>query len=309
VDQVVVNQELIDLLLSNSIRVRSDLLGSKLTTYNVGGVLKSLLEVNSHTEASFVIKTLKDFKIPYRVIGGGSNLILPDDGMASPIIRLGAAFRTVEYSEDRDGSVLVKVGGAVALMTLVRQLSEKGISGLEFAGGIPALIGGAVKMNAGAHGGEIFSRLKSISVVTQTGDYDELDPHTLNPRYRHSGLPEGALVLGAVLSLTESDPSRCSEVRAHLLAERKARQPLTFPSAGSVFKNPSPDKAAGWLIEQCGLRGFVIGGAKISDMHGNWIVNSDRQAKASDIISLIDLAKTKVKDQFGLELETEQIIW
>jgi UDP-N-acetylmuramate dehydrogenase len=298
--------ELRHLFASEGLSLKEGVTGRDVTTYGIGGILSAFFEPQEPTALARAITVCTREGIPYRVLGNGSNLLISDGGVTDAlVIRLGKGFRTV--SSPSEGHFVV--GGAYALMTLSRELSERGFSGLEFAGGIPASLGGAVTMNAGAHGGEISSCLTSLRCIVPTGELVELAAQELQFSYRHSVLPPGAIIVEATLRLVAGDREQIVQRRTSCLAERKKRQPLTVPSAGSVFKNPSTTVSAGFLIEQAGLKGERIGGAEVSTMHANWIVNSTRQAHASDVQALIAQCKERVLLQAGIELKTEVISW
>ncbi len=274
--------------------------GAKVTTFAIGGALSELITVQATESLAEVVRAVGT---RYRILGNGSNLIIADEGLVTPVIKLGSGFRTLEQV-----GTAVTVGGSYSLMTLARETASRGLAGLEFAGGIPASVGGAVRMNAGAHGGEIFESLTTIRGVTKDGDVVEIDPRSLPFRYRHSGLPEGFIVTQAVFSLTPDQSNAIDARRASFLAHRKATQPLTLPCAGSVFKNPSPQLAAGKVLDDLGMKGTSHGGAKISEKHANWIVNESRQASAADVHALISLCQQKALTK-EVALETEIITW
>lgn len=278
--------------------------GVACTTFAIGGPL-NVVELGSISEAAAVMRCLVKNQIPYRVLGGGSNLLVPDAGCSEIILRLGGAFLTVEAV----GPGSVRVGGGMSLMRLSRDLSNDGYSGLEFAGGIPASVGGATWMNAGAHGGQMADVLREITVVRRGGHIDTLQAKDLPYRYRYSGLPNDCCVVEIVVELVPSSPGKAAQLRQEFLAERKKHQPLQFPSAGSIFKNPPGDRSAGRLIEALGLRGSWEGGAQVSEMHGNWIVNPNRTAAASDVAALIDRCREAARTSFSLELEPELVRW
>ncbi len=293
-------------LAGEGIKHRTDLQGAQVTTFAIGGPLSLVIEPENPEQLLAALKILNREGANARVLGSGSNLLIHDSGVFDPVIRLGRGFKYVTPGQ-ASGEFII--GGAVSLMTVCRELSESGFSGLEFAGGIPASVGGAVRMNAGAHGGEMVQILRSIEFITKEGERQRVRPDQLSYAYRRSGLPDGAVVTEASISLVAGDKAAIIAKRAHCLAERKARQPLSMPSAGSVFKNPTPEKSAGLLVEQAGLRGREEGGAQISPMHGNWIVNPKRQATAEQVEALIALCKREVKEKFGFEMHTEIISW
>ncbi|MCB9030357.1 MAG: UDP-N-acetylmuramate dehydrogenase [Deltaproteobacteria bacterium] len=279
--------------------------GSKLTTYSIGGMLAKLVEVNSTDELLSLVRFITETGENFRILGAGSNLLLPDAGLDQWVIKLGKGFRQVEKL--RGGSF--RVMGAMPLIVLSHQLSAAGYSGLEFAGGIPASFGGAIYMNAGAHGGEIVDLVKSITVVTVDGELLELPQAELNFTYRKSNLPKSSMVVSAEIELIPGSSDQILQTRAYYLSERKKNQPITLPSSGSVFKNPKERGSAGRIIESLGLKGVSVGGAQISEHHANWIVNKDRLATANEVLELVRLCQDRALTERGVRLETELIYW
>ncbi|RMD88008.1 MAG: UDP-N-acetylmuramate dehydrogenase [Candidatus Dadabacteria bacterium] len=279
--------------------------GKRVTTLCVGGILDRVIRPETTGEILKAMTFLSSNGIPYRVIGGGSNLIIRDEGVRDWVIMLGKGFRYIKPL----GNGLFKVGGSTPLINLSRELSEGGFSGLEFAGGIPATFGGAIRMNAGAHGSEISSVIDSVDVITPDSKLHTFPAKDLKWEYRKVNLPEGSIVLSATISLKEGDRDKILAVRSRFLQIRKENQPITIPSCGSVFKNPSGRGSAAKVIETCGLKGYSRGGALISKKHPNWIVNPYRKATARDVLFLIDLCKKKAKSSLSVELETEVSIW
>ena len=290
-------------LVSESVRER--VLGSALSTFAIGGETRAVVTVESAQELSSVLALLSAEAQEFRVVGNGSNILFGDDSLPLWVIKLGSKFRSVESL----GRGEIEVFGAAPLMSLARRISESGLSGLEFAAGIPATMGGAVFMNAGAHGSEICERIVEVRGVLADGRQASWRRDDLPWRYRHSGLPTGAVVTSVVLSLQEGDRDRISAACAHNLAERRARQPLALPSAGSVFKNPSVELPAGMLLERLGMKGFSVGGAMVSELHANWIVNPKRNASAADVVAVINACVERARSQAGIELEPEVRLW
>lgn len=278
--------------------------GERCTTFSIGGPLAYLIEPDDVQSLCALVSALCREGVPYRILGAGSNLLIADEGIDDVVIRLGAGFRTIE--EQNGGRFLI--GAAASVMRLSRDLSSAGFAGLEFAGGIPASLGGAVAMNAGAHGGEFGDILERVGVVLPEGRYEELNRSSLAIAYRHGDIPEGAIVVKAVLQLTPSDGAVVAEKRARFLTHRKETQPLHLPSAGSVFRNPA-GQYAGSLIERSGLKGVCRGGAEVSTLHANWIVNPGRTATAADVRHLIDKAIDTVQVDHGVSLVPEVRIW
>jgi UDP-N-acetylmuramate dehydrogenase len=288
-----------------AVTVRRDVPAELVTTFAVGGPLEALVTLSSVEEVAAVCRVLGQHSCGGRIIGNGSNILVGDGGVTGITTKLSGALRTV--AEVRDGEF--DVGAAASLMSLARRVSGDGFSGLEFAAGIPATIGGAIFMNAGAHGSEICERIVHVDAVMSDGSIERFDVRDLPWRYRHSGLPAGCFVTSVRLRVVPGDKARISALCAHNLDERRKRQPLSLPSAGSVFKNPSPDQPAGRLLEEAGMRGERVGGAQVSELHANWIVNPDKSASASDVLSLIALCQARVKARSGIDLVPEVRMW
>jgi UDP-N-acetylmuramate dehydrogenase len=286
-------------------RVREAVLANTLTTFSIGGALRALVTVESERELQTVRALLSREGQPVEVLGFGSNLLVSDSGIDSWVIKLGTGFRSVE--EHGDGSCLL--GGSVSLMAASRRVSGEGLSGLEFAAGIPASLGGAVFMNAGAHGGEIAERIVRVRGVLPNGKLGEWSQGELPWRYRSSGLPAGVIVTSVELRLVPGDKERIARACADNLAHRRRTQPLSLPSAGSVFKNPSQELPAGKVLEMAGCKGLSRGGARVSELHANWIVNPEKTASASDVIELVNECIERVAAHSGVRLEPEVRMW
>jgi UDP-N-acetylmuramate dehydrogenase len=294
-----------------------------LTTSLTGGKARFFMEINTINELSHALRLAAKSGISCKLLGNGSNVLVPDAGLDGCVIKLGRGFRWVDCPE----AGVFTVGASMPLMTLARQCSGDGWSGLEFAGGIPASMGGAIKMNAGAHGGDCSGVVEAVEVVSESNNWEPvwLEARELSFSYRHSSICSNSVVVKARLRLTSSSADQCASNLAKNLNFRKSSQPLRFPSFGSVFKNPdsqalvglrssTPENlpksaSAAWLIESVGLKGQRIGGAMISDMHANWIVNTHRRATTGDMIALIALAKKKVFQHYGVTLKEEVDYW
>ncbi len=286
-------------------RVRESVSASALTTIAVGGPLRALVTVETIEELAAVRALLSSENQTSNVLGFGSNLLVSDRGVNGWIIKLGSSFKVVESI----GPELLRLSGSASLMTVARKVSDDGLSGLEFAAGIPASIGGAVFMNAGAHGNEMCERIVSVRGVLSDGQIVEWSRSELPWRYRFSGLPSGATVTSVVLKLVPGDRQDISKSCADNLAHRRRTQPLSLPSAGSVFKNPSPQVPAGRLLEAAGLKGSSVGGARVSDLHANWIVNPAKNASAKDVRELMSQCISKVEATSGITLQPEVRQW
>ncbi len=286
-------------------RVRVNVPASSLTTFAIGGPLSVVVTVESEHELQSVLALLHREGQSVRVLGFGSNLLVADAGVRGWIVRLGPQFREVR----KDSGEFFVLGGAGSLMSLSRKISEDGYSGFEFAAGIPASIGGATFMNAGAHGSEIGGRIVEVCGVLAHGDRCQWRGEDLPWRYRNSGLPAGAIVTAIRVRLTPGDRGAIAKACADNLSHRRATQPLALPSAGSVFKNPSSEVTAGKLLDSAGLKGVTVGGASVSTLHANWIVNPDKRATASDVRELIQRCTREVRERVGIVLEPEVKIW
>lgn len=286
-------------------RVREFAPAAGLTTFAVGGALRALVGVESESELQLVRSLLAREGQPSEVLGFGSNLLVLDGGLDRWVVKLGGDLRAVEDL----GNGCYRLGGAASLMAIARRISGEGLSGLEFAAGIPASIGGAVFMNAGAHGAEISSRIVSIRGVLPDGQIHEWRRDDLPWSYRRSGLPSGAIVSSVDIQLVPGDRDIIAKACADNLAHRRRTQPLSLPSAGSVFKNPSPDLPAGRVLEMAGLKGLWSGGAQVSELHANWIVNPEKRASAADVLALIRECRDRVAAHSGTQLEPEVRIW
>ena len=286
-------------------RIREYVPASTLTTIAIGGPLRALVAVETIEELAAVRALLTSENQTSNVLGFGSNLLVSDLGVDSWIIKLGSSFKVI----DGIGPEILRISGAASLMTVARKVSDEGLSGLEFAAGIPASIGGAVFMNAGAHGSEICERVVSVRGVLSDGQIVEWSRNELPWCYRFSGLPSGAAVTSVVLKLVMGDRQDISKSCADNLAHRRRTQPLALPSAGSVFKNPRPEAPAGRLIEAAGLKGSNVGGARVSDLHANWIVNPAKNASAKDVRELMFQCIYRVKATSGITLQPEVRQW
>jgi UDP-N-acetylmuramate dehydrogenase len=271
------------------------------TTFSVGGKAEALYRAGDIASLQRIVSYLASEGIPYRVIGKGSNLLILDGGIKGVMIML--CGELADFQREGGKKEQIRAGGGLALADLVRESTRLGLGGGEFLAGIPGTVGGAVAMNAGAWGREIQELITGIEIINATGDVTSLDRQHLDFAYRSLSLPGGAVITKVSLDLKQ-EPSEIVAGRvAEILKMRKAKQPLAFPSGGSVFKNP-PNEFAGRLIEEAGLKGKRMGGAMISDQHANFIVNTGG-AMASDILALMNLAREKVKARTGIDLEPE----
>lgn len=269
------------------------------TSFKIGGPADILVTPKTAQQIAKIIEISKTERVPIFIMGNGSNLIVREKGIRGITVKLFDNFGAYEV----EGTV-IKAHAGILLSNLSNIAYQNGLTGLEFASGIPGTLGGAIAMNAGAYGGE----MKDVVVKTEYIDKDgniksvEADEHCFG--YRTSFIQkEGGIVLSSELKLKAGDKNQIKALMDDLCKRRNEKQPLKMPSAGSVFKRPE-GYFAGKLIEDCGLRGYSIGGAQVSGMHCGFIVNKGN-AVAGDVIALIELIKRTVKNKFGVDLETE----
>ncbi len=271
------------------------------TTYKVGGTCKYFITPETVNELIDLIKYLKEKNIKYMILGNGSNSIFSSKEYDGVIINL-TNINTMEIKEDK-----IYVEAGYQLIKLSMDALNNSLSGLEFAAGIPGNIGGAIFMNAGAYKSDMSNLVETVTFLDENLELKTLTKDELNFSYRKSlfqSKPE-YIIISTVLKLEKGNQE---EIKA-LMDKRKGRriesQPLEYPSAGSVFRNPSEDIFAGKLIEDLGLKGYTIGGAQISEKHANFIINVGG-ATGEDIKALIDLVKLKVKEKYNIDLHVEQ---
>jgi UDP-N-acetylmuramate dehydrogenase len=273
---------------------------SKHTTMKIGGPADLLFEPNNQEALSKALQIINKYGVKWRAIGRGSNLLVADKGIEGVVIKLGPGMDDFELS----GETLM-IGGGYSIIRLATKISKMGFSGLEFASGIPGSVGGAVYMNAGAHGSDMSKILVKAHILFADGTIEWLTNEEMEYSYRTSILQEKkpGICIGAVLKLEKGERADIVAVMQKNKDYRKNTQPWNFPCAGSIFRNPLP-KYAGQLVEDAGLKGYQIGGAKISDMHGNFIVNAGG-ATSKDVLGLIDYIKKTIYDRYAIMLETE----
>ncbi len=273
----------------------------KLNTWRIGGLGELVFWPKDINELVNVVKWCKNQnkEKPLLLLGRGSNVLLPDEGFKGLVI-VDTELRGITWQED-----MVSCEAGYSLMCLAREAASRGLGGLEFACGIPGTVGAAIAINAGAHGEEIGKLVKDVKVLTPEGEISILPSEDISFEYRKSSLVEkGYFILESALRLDPGGESVVIRERMNdLLAKRRITQPLEYPNAGSVFRNP-PGNSAGRLIEQAGWKGRRIGDAQVSEKHANFIVNRGN-AKSEEILRLILEIKKDISAKFGIELETE----
>lgn len=269
------------------------------TTMRIGGPAELFIQPNSMEHLQTTVAVLKEENIPWRVIGRGSNLLIPDAGLKGAVIKLGQGLEHLEINGEE-----IKVGGGYPLVKLSAVISKKGLSGLEFAGGIPASVGGAVYMNAGAHGSDMSKILKKAHILFEDGTFRWLSKEDMEFSYRTSVLQrKKGICVEAVFQLKRGNTEEIVNRMKYYKEYRKDTQPWDYPCAGSIFRNPLP-KYAGQLIEELGLKGKQIGGAQISPKHANFIVNTGK-ATAHDVEALIRYVQDEIYQHYQIKIETE----
>lgn len=273
---------------------------AKYTSFKIGGPAQLFLCPASQEQLSAVCREAARLYVPLTVIGNGSNLLVADEGIRGAVIHIGRGFQELRP----DGPTGLVCGAGVPLKRLCLFALENSLTGLEFAYGIPGSAGGAAFMNAGAYGGEMKDILKACDHIDAQGVSGRLEGEALALSYRHSAYSEnGCIITTLHLSLAQGEPEAIAQRHKELMARRKEKQPLEYPSAGSVFKRPE-GYFAGTLIEQCGLKGKTVGGAQVSRKHAGFIINTGN-ATCADVLALIRLIQEEVFKAAGVKLEPE----
>ncbi len=272
------------------------------TTFRIGGPSDYFITVNNEAELIAVIDACKDCGVEYMLIGNGSNLLVKDEGLRLAVIKLSGLFKEISLEGEQ-----IRCGAGVTLSKLCAFALANGLSGLEFAYGIPGTVGGAVYMNAGAYGGEIKDVLYSTIHLSEAGKVEAAEAQKLNLSYRYSSYKENNnIILFAYFKLTRGDKGEIKAKMDDFMNRRVTKQPLEYPSAGSVFKRPE-GAFAGALIENCGFKGYSVGGAQVSEKHSGFIINKG-DATCEDVLNLVREIQDKVKAETGFYLEREIIL-
>ena len=273
---------------------------SRYTTFRVGGPADVLVDVAAAEEIPLALRAARRAGVPVTVIGNGSNLLVRDGGVRGLVLRVGSAFSAIR----REGDMLYAQAGAL-LSACARLAQREGLDGLAELAGVPGTIGGGVIMNAGAYGRELADVVARVDAVALSdGKPLAFEGDALGFSYRHSAMMDANVVVTQVaLRLTRGDPEAIAARMEETARLRRDKQPLEYPSAGSTFKRPAGDFAAR-LIDECGLRGLRVGNAQVSEKHAGFIVNLG-QARAADVLALMDEVKRRVLDKAGVLLDPE----
>ncbi|MDP4096933.1 UDP-N-acetylmuramate dehydrogenase [Paenibacillus sp. P96] len=275
---------------------------SKYTTWKIGGPADALVIPETKEQLMRLMSFVREHGVPWMQLGRGSNMLVSDKGIRGIVVKLGEGFDYVRFEDE------TVIGGAgLSFVKLSVLAGKQSLSGLEFAGGIPGTVGGAVYMNAGAHGSDVSEIFQSAEVVLETGELVTYDAEGMQFGYRHSVLHERrGIVLEAKFGLKHGDRKEIAEVLSAYKDRRRRTQPLQMACAGSVFRNPPGDYAAR-LIESAGLKGMKTGGAEVSTQHANFIVNTG-QATAEDVLTLMQHIQSTISSQSGVQLVPEVFV-
>ena len=272
----------------------------KHTTYKVGGPVRAYIKVKDIPALQKIMKMIKERDIPYYIIGKGSNVLFSDREFDGFILSLNEYFKNIEVIDHK-----IKAQAGASVIKMANVAANHHLSGMEFISGIPGNVGGVIYMNAGAYLSEVSHILEEVMILNSDGDIETLNKSELELSYRHSIFQNHPdwVILEATFSLNQGDKEEIKTLMKNRKNKRMATQPWDRPSAGSVFRNP--DSQPAWrYIDECGLRGYTIGHAKVSTKHSNFIINTG-YASAQDIKSLIEYVQAQVQERFGIELHTE----
>lgn len=273
----------------------------KHTTFRVGGEAQCFVRISNKEQLARLISYFKIVELPYFILGNGSNLLVGDKGYSGVILQIGSKMSHIRTQGSR-----ITAGAGALLSGVAKQAMESGLTGLEFASGIPGTLGGGIVMNAGAYDGEMKQVVELVRVMNDEGELMELDCATMEFGYRTSAIKNRHfIVLECVLNLKYGNKDKIRAKMEELSLRRKEKQPLEFASAGSTFKRPE-GHFAGKLIMDAGLRGYSVGGARVSEKHCGFIIN-DGRATAADIAEVIREVQERVRERFRISLETEVI--
>ncbi len=273
---------------------------AKYTSFKIGGPAEVFLAPDSPQQLVLLVQEAKKLGVPVTVFGNGSNLLVADEGIRGAVIHMDQGFQWLRMVSETE----IECAAGVPLKRLCLFALEHSLTGLEFAYGIPGSAGGAAFMNAGAYGGEMKEVLTACTHIAPDGTLGRLEGNALELSYRHSAYNDsGCIITALFLKLQKGNPEEIAQKHKELMGRRREKQPLEYPSAGSVFKRPE-GYFAGTLIEQCGLKGRAVGGAQVSQKHAGFIINTGG-ATCADVLSLIALIQEEVFRKTGVRLELE----
>ena len=270
------------------------------TSYRIGGPAALFVTCHSYHALRHTVEELEREQVPWVILGRGSNILVSDEGYDGAVVTLGREFARTVLAED---GCTITVGAGTVLARLVQDAYARGLSGLEFAVGIPGTVGGAISMDAGTRDTWIGSLVKDVLTYKPGEGLKHYRGDEVVWGYRFCSLPRDEIILEVTLALTPSEKPRIRDAMERHLSRRRHTQPQGVASCGSVFRNP-PEGSVGKMIEDCGLKGFSVGGAQVSDVHANVIVNTG-SASASDVLAVIREIHENVRERYGVELQPE----
>ncbi len=277
--------------------------GRDLSTFKIGGELRNLIYIEDEKKLSSVLKEFHKNNVSYMILGNGSNVLFKDDMIEDVVIKLGENFSTINALND----TTFQIGASYLMPSLSTLFSKNSLSGFEFACNLPAQFGGALYMNASFKGQKISDVLENIRVCKENGEIEVINKDDLEIMIKKISIPKNSVIMGAKVKLLKSDREKI-ELKIKENKDFRLKTQPKVPSAGCIFKNPSIEHSAGMLIDKSGLKGISRGGAMISTLHANWIINPDLKATASDVKELMEIAKEKVYENFKEILEPEIVI-
>ena len=275
----------------------------KHTTMKVGGPCDCMVEPSSIEEIQKVLEYVKENNIKYYIIGNGSNLLVKDEGVHALIIKIANKFSGFEVNGE-----YIKAYSGCSVPKLSQIAKENSLSGLEFACGIPGSVGGGIRMNAGAYGSEMVNVVEKVGFLDENGNLKEIDGKDAHFTYRHSMFVDNPqyVVVYAIYKLVKGNKEEISKIMEENMNSRKQKQPIEYPNFGSVFKRPE-GYFVGKLVDDCGLKGYKIGGAQVSTKHSGFMINIG-DATCKDVLDLIEYVKEKVYEKFNVKLQEEVVI-
>ena len=290
-----------DILDKDSIKYNEPM--KKHTTMKVGGLCDCMVEPSSIEEIQKVLEYVKENNIKYYIIGNGSNLLVKDEGVHALIIKIANKFSGFEVNGE-----YIKAYYGCSVPKLSQIAKENSLSGLEFACGIPGSVGGGIRMNAGAYGSEMVNVVEKVGFLDENGNLKEIDGKDAHFTYRHSMFVDNPqyVVVYAIYKLVKGNKEEISKIMEENMNSRKQKQPIEYPNFGSVFKRPE-GYFVGKLVDDCGLKGYKIGGAQVSTKHSGFMINIG-DATCKDVLDLIEYVKEKVYEKFNVKLQEEVVI-
>lgn len=274
---------------------------SKYTSFKIGGPAECLVKIKTIEQLKAILKYVREKDIDLTIIGNGSNILVSDDGIKGIVVKIEIDNLKIDKQDER---ILVTVGSGIKLGLLAQKCLKEEITGFEFASGIPGTIGGAIRMNAGAHGTEMKDIVKTVTYVDRNGEIHKIENEQAKFKYRNSLFAhKDYIIVETEIQLEKGNAEEIKEKMTEYANYRKEKQPIEYPSAGSTFKRGA-DFITAKLIDECGLKGYQIGGAQISEKHAGFIINKEN-ATAKDVIELMKYTKEQVYEKFGKEIEPE----